>query len=204
MRGCGAPLRKTGLLPGVQQLKYLGADRESQAMKIKPTINPVRLVGSGAWVLALTTLSILGWFFVALILEPDGVFRTWSTGAMSSSTGTVPDLTGAFGLTYGGGSGQLLAGGQIVFVVLSLWMSRREVALIRRMGHVGLIGWAGLWVGNAVWFMTLAPMPVTRAVAWVLALLFGCTVLRAVFNWTGRHVPHARPIHPRGARTFGA
>ena len=163
-------------------------------MKIKPTINPVRLVGSGAWVLALTTLSILAWFFVALILEPDAVCRTWSTGSR-------PDLIGAVGLTYAGGSGQLLAGAQIVFVVLSLWMSVREVALIRRMGHVGLIGWAGLWVGNAVWFMTLAPMPVTRAVAWVLALLFGCTVLRAVFNWNGKYVPNVHPFH---ARSFGA
>ena len=166
-------------------------------MKIKPTINPVKLVGSGAWVLALTTLSILGWFFVALTLESDGVCRTWSTG-------TWPELTGAFGLTYAGGSGQLLAGAQIVFVVLTLWMSVRPLALIRRTGHVGLIVWAGLRVGNAVWFMTLSPMPVTRAVAWVLALLFACTVLRAVFNWNGRHVPHTRPIHPRGARTFGA
>jgi len=180
-----------------QLLKYLSAERESQTMKIKSNIDPVRLVGSGAWVLALTTLSILGWFFVALTLEPHGARRTWSIG-------TGPDLTGAFGLTYDGGSGQLLAGGQIVLVLLSLWMSTRGVALIRRLGHVGLIGWAGLWVGNAVWFMTLAPMPVTRAVAWVLALLFACTVLRAVFNWNGRHVPFERPIHSRGARTFGA
>ncbi len=185
-----------------QLLKYLSAERESQTMKIKSNIDPVRLVGSGAWVLALTTLSILGWFFVALTLEPHGVCRTWSIGTMSS--GTLPESTGAFGLTYYGGSGQLLAGGQIVLVLLSLWMSTRGVALIRRLGHVGLIGWAGLWVGNAVWFMTLAPMPVTRAVAWVLALLFACTVLRAVFNWNGRHVPFERPIHSRGARTFGA
>jgi hypothetical protein len=179
-----------------QPLKYLGADRESQTMKIKSNLNPVTLVGSGAWVLALTTLSILAWFFVALIVEPHGVCRTWSTG-------TWPELTGAFGLTYDGGSGQLLAGGQIVFVLLSLWMSTRGVPLIRRLGHVGLIGWAGLWVGNAIWFMALAPMPVTRTVAWVLALLFGCTVLRAVFNWNGKHVPHAHLLHPGRARTFG-
>ena len=166
-------------------------------MKIKTAMNPVSLVAAGAWILTLGTLFVVVWFFVALTLDPTTACRTWSVG-------TGPDLTGAVGLTYDGRVGQLLAGAQIALVLAALTVSMNRRLILRRLGHLGLIAWAGLWLGNAVWFMTQTPMPITRLVAWILGMLFACTVLRAVFNWNGTHLPRQRALRTRYPTTFGA
>jgi hypothetical protein len=53
----------------------------------------------------------------------------------------------------------------------------------RRIGHVMLVAWAGLWLGNAVNIARLAG-DFTRFV-WIglLGLFFGCTLLRAARGW---------------------
>jgi hypothetical protein len=92
----------------------------------------------------------------------------------------------ALGLTYDTPAEHLLAVAQAIFVFASLVLSTRRRLALRRIGHVGLILWAGLWLANMIRFLYVEQLPFTVIIAALIGVLFACTVLRAVLCWTPR------------------
>ena len=92
----------------------------------------------------------------------------------------------AIGLTYGTAAEHLLAGAQALFVFGCLVLSTRRRLALRRIGHLGLILWSGLWLANMIRFLSVEHLPITIITAVIIGMLFVCTVLRAVIGWTPR------------------
>ncbi len=131
-----------------------------------------------AWVFALGALGMLAWALWGFWPGLTGTFQVMSR-TMDGVTHT------ALGLSYQDFNGTvllifeaLLIGSAIVMSVLPLWR-------VRRVGHVLLILWVGLWVANAGW---LASIDESGRLIWVLSAsvygLFGlCTIIRAARGW---------------------
>ena len=137
------------------------------------------LVIFGAWLFAVVTLvQVLGYFIWSWFAPLTHRYcHLWALNLGGR-------LYEPLGLTYRGSAGQLLAGGQAAFVIASLVLSLRSKAALRRLGHLGLIAWASLWLANEIWFFALEPLTVTAARLTMLTVLWACTVLRAILNWT--------------------
>ena len=131
------------------------------------------------------------WFFaVASGLYAAGAGASQLIWSDASSTLYATYIKGeryeAIGLTYDTAAEHLLAVAQAIFVFACLVVSTRRGLALRRIGHVGLILWAGLWLANMIRFLYVEQLPITVIIAVLIGVLFACTVLRAVLCWTPR------------------
>ncbi|UCG33228.1 MAG: hypothetical protein JSU68_01075 [Phycisphaerales bacterium] len=131
------------------------------------------------------------WFFaVASGLYAAGAGASQLIGPNTSSTLYGTYVEGeryeAVKLTYDTAAEHLFAGVQALFVFGCLVLSTGRRLALRRIGHLGLIVWAGLWLGNMIRFLFIEEVWITVVTTAVIAFLFACTVLRAVIGWTPR------------------
>ena len=130
---------------------------------------------AGAWVFAMGSLAMLGWGFWGFWPGMEGSFQV-----MRTEIGGV--VHSPLALTFDGFDGMVLLVGEAVVVFAAIVMSVLPLWRVRRVGHVLLILWVGLWLANATWFATFDP---NRRVLWIgTAAAFGlftvCTLVRAV------------------------
>ena len=134
------------------------------------------------------------WFFVGFSL----LNLVWVVGAkLGSPAGptalyqtTVGDETyRAIGLSYTGVIGILwaiLQGGVILTAAAATILPWRITDKQRRIAHVVLCNWAGLWTLNLMWLTSLDHRIDSYAQAAIMGLLFGCTTYRAACGWSGK------------------
>ncbi len=134
------------------------------------------------------------WFFVGFSL----LNLVWVVGSkLGNSAGPttlyqtiVGDQTyRAIGLSYTGVIGILwamLQGGVILTAAAATILPWRITDKQRRIAHVVLCNWAGLWTLNLMWLASLGSRIDTYAGAAIMALLFGCTTYRAACGWSGK------------------
>ena len=134
------------------------------------------------------------WFFVGFSL----LNLVWVVGSkLGDAAGptalyqtTVGDETyRAIGLTYSGVFGILwamLQGGVILAAVAATFLPWRITDKQRRIAHIVLCNWAGLWTLNLMWLTSLDNRIDSYAQAAIMALLFGCTGYRAACGWAGK------------------
>ncbi len=138
----------------------------------------MRVATATAWLFALGTLGSLV-TFIALGWAGEG-------GTTFAST-TVDDTKyNAFGLSYQGLAGTIWLWFQAVVVMGAIVLSTLPANRLRRLGHLVLIGWAGLWLANAIWLSMLDG----GSFIWLWGTVFGAfflaTVVRGVRGWAGR------------------
>ncbi len=134
------------------------------------------------------------WFFVGFSL----LNLVWVVGSkLGDAAGptslyqtTVGDETyRAIGLSYTGVIGILwamLQGGVILTAAATTFLRWRITDKQRRIAHVVLCNWAGLWTLNLMWLTSLDHRIDSYAQAAIMGLLFGCTTYRAACGWSGK------------------
>ena len=134
------------------------------------------------------------WFFVGFSL----LNLVWVVGSkLGSPAGptalyqaTVGDETyRAIGLSYSGVIGMMwamLQGGVILTAAAATILPWRITDKQRRIAHVVLCNWAGLWTLNLMWLTSLDQRFDSYAQTAIMGLLFGCTAYRAACGWSGR------------------
>ena len=130
----------------------------------------------GAWVFALGTLAML-------------VVVAWSRWPGTDSTSHIMSVTvdgevyAGLGFRYVGIPGTVLVLAEALYLAAGIIMSVLPRNRLRRVGHVALLAWAGLWLGNAI---NIAQLGGFIWVVWIglLGLFFLCTLLRAARGWT--------------------
>ncbi len=142
--------------------------------------NSIGTLASGAaWVFVLGTLFGLSWVIASLLGNP-------SDPAVMIGTEVDGKAWTAWGLTYRGTIGLVLAIVQGVAVAAAAVASALPAARatrMRRIGHVVLCAWAALWTLNALQVASLAPLLFTRGLAVLFSLLTVCTAYRALAGW---------------------
>ncbi len=134
------------------------------------------------------------WFFVGFSL----LNLVWVVGSkLGDAAGptalyqtTVGDETyRAIGLSYSGVIGILwamLQGGVILAAAAATMLPWRITDKQRRIAHVVLCNWAGLWMLNLMWLANLDHRIDSYAQAAIMAVLFGCTGYRAACGWSDK------------------
>jgi hypothetical protein len=125
----------------------------------------------------------VAWFFFLF-----SILGAWVLGVMVAWPGGIDStellgLTYHVGLAYEGRAGALLAVGEAVAVATCLLLSRAPRATLRRIGHLGLLAWVSLFLGNALCSFDAGDAMVLGVVA-TLAAIWLCVLLRAVWFWT--------------------
>ena len=135
-------------------------------------------VGSvGAWVFALGTLAAL-------------VFIAWARWPGADTTSHIMGVTvdgelyAGLGFRYEGVGGTALVLTEALYLAAAIVMSVLPRNRLRRIGHVMLVAWAGLWLGNAVNIARLGGGFIWGVWIGLLGFLFLCTLLRAARGWT--------------------
>ena len=134
------------------------------------------------------------WFFVGFSL----LNLVWVVGSKLGSpagpTALYQTIVGdetyrAIGLSYTGVIGMLwamLQGGVVLAAAAATILPWRITDKQRRIAHVVLCNWAGLWTLNLMWLTSLDHRIDSYAQAAIMGLLFGCTTYRAACGWSGR------------------
>ena len=136
----------------------------------------------GAWVFALGTLATL-------------VFIAWARWPGTDSTSHIMGVTidaelyAGLGFRYEGIPGTVLILAEALYVAAGIVMSILPRNRLRRVGHVMLVAWAGLWLGNAVNIARLGGGFIWVVWIGLLGLLFLCTLFRAARGWTAGGSP---------------
>ncbi len=129
---------------------------------------------AGAWVFALGSLGMLAWALWDFWPSLTGTFQVMGTTTHTALGLTYQDFNGTVLLIFEA----LLIGSAIVMSVLPLWR-------VRRVGHVLLILWVGLWVANAGWLASIDESG--RLIRILFASVYGmfglCTIIRAARGW---------------------
>ncbi len=129
---------------------------------------------AGAWVFALGSLGMLAWALWDFWPSLTGTFQVMGTTTHTALGLTYQDFNGTVLLIFEA----LLVGSAIVMSVLPLWR-------VRRVGHVLLILWVGLWVANAGWLASIDESG--RLIRILFASVYGmfglCTIIRAARGW---------------------
>ena len=136
----------------------------------------------GAWVFALGTLGAL------LVIA----WARWpGTDSTSHIMGVTVDgeLYAGLGFRYEGVPGTVLVVAEALYLAAGIVMSVLPRNRLRRIGHVMLVAWAGLWLGNAVNIARLGSGFIWIVWIGLLSLLFLCTLLRAARGWTAGGSP---------------
>ncbi|MHC4127111.1 MAG: hypothetical protein ACYSWT_01245 [Planctomycetota bacterium] len=142
---------------------------------LRKTVLRVGIIG--AWIFALGTLATL-------------VSMAWARWPGTDSTShimgvTVNDQTYAgLGFRYVGIPGTVLVLAEALYVAAGIALSVLRRNRLRRIGHVMLVAWAGLWLGNAINIARLGGGFIWVVWIGLLGLLFLCTLLRAARGWT--------------------
>ena len=117
-----------------------------------------------------------------------------SVMAADSPGGTLE----SYGLTYAGAAGLITAAVQ-ASVVLAAWSCAtwgRDRA--RKLGLTALLGWAGLWLTNALWLSASTENPWRDLAAWVMAAVFAAMGIRVYRAWPRTKTPpHNESPGPR-------
>jgi hypothetical protein len=131
---------------------------------------------AGAWIFALGTLATL-------------VFIAWARWPGTDNTSHIMGVAvngetyAGLGFRYEGIPGTVLVLAEAVYVAAGIVLTILPWRRLRRIGHVMLLAWAGLWLGNAVNIARLGG-PIWFLWIGLLGLLFLCTLLRAVRSWS--------------------
>ena len=144
---------------------------------------PRIVAGLGTWLfVVLTTAQVLGYFVYSWFVPHELRYcQVWAVSIGGK-------LHEPIGLTYRGLAGQVLAGAEAALVVTAMVLSLRRHLVLRRLGHVGLIAWACLWLVNEAWFFVLQSLTVRGLRLSMVSVFSACTVLRAVLQWTPSRV----------------
>lgn len=132
---------------------------------------------AGAWVFAIGSLVTL-------------IFIVWArwpgTDSVSHIMGVTVDgkTVAGLGFRYSGIPGTVLAIGEALCVAAAIVMSILPGKnRIRRIGHVMLVAWSGLWLVNGVNAARLDGGILWMLLVALLVLLFVCTLFRAARGW---------------------
>jgi hypothetical protein len=131
----------------------------------------------GAWIFALGTLATL--VSVACVRWPG----TDSTSHIMGVT-VNGELYAGLGFLYKGVPGTVLILAEALYLAAGIVMSILPRNRLRRIGHVMLVAWAGLWLGNAVNIARLGGGFIFVVWIGLLGLLLVCTLLRAARGWS--------------------
>jgi hypothetical protein len=148
---------------------------------------------AGAWFFIIVSLAHLVWVAGQKWGDPAGATKLYHAVVDGRSYN-------AWGLTYTGTLGLMLALGQLLLVAAAAGASVLpwpRTLKLRRIGHGVLCGWAALWAINLIWLASVDPQVDSTAQATLLCLLFGCTGYRAATGWSP-----GRSTTPRGTPTF--
>ncbi|MEO1717062.1 MAG: hypothetical protein AAFR76_08110 [Planctomycetota bacterium] len=115
--------------------------------------------------------------------------EVWNGGTREFMLASIGSLSfSAAGLHYEGQWGAVLAGAQGAIVLLGLGMTLSPATMMRRLGSLILMAWAGLWVAGGVSLVMEVPSPsvedMARAGATGAILL--CTAYRTARIWANR------------------
>jgi hypothetical protein len=129
-----------------------------------------------AWVFAVGTLGALVWI---------GWMHWPGTGSACHLMWVRIDGQpyGALGFHYKGVAGLVLIITEAVVLLSAIVMSVVPRRRLRGIGHVLLVIWAGLWLGNAVGITRLGGGPIFILWIGLLGLAFLCTAVRAGHGW---------------------
>ena len=134
------------------------------------------------------------WFFVGFSL----LNLVWVVGSkLGSPAGPTAlyqtivsgETYRAIGLSYTGVIGILwamLQGGVILTAAAATILRWHITDKQRRIAHVVLCNWAGLWMLNLMWLTSLDHRIDSYAQTAIMALLFGCTTYRAACGWSDK------------------
>jgi len=129
------------------------------------------------WVFALGTATRCAIFAKQAWQGGMGEFLHASLGQLSFS---------AFGLHYEGQWGAMLAGGQGLAIVLGLAMTLAFSAMVRRLGSMVLMAWAGLWLAGSTSLAMEVPQPEIVLMSAATGVVFVCTLIRSARLWSSR------------------
>ena len=136
---------------------------------------PLRLlrggVLAGAWVFLVSSLA--GVLFCAAVIA-------WPNDVHSADLIGLDEYRG---LSYHGWPGVLLATSEAVLILGCLLLSRRRDTVRRRLGHVGLVAWASLFLGDMLWHFDPGDQAMLITTA-ILGVFWVCVALRALWGWT--------------------
>jgi len=88
----------------------------------------------------------------------------------------------AIGLTYSGSWGLMLAWIQLIVLGGATVFSKLPIRKCRRLGHGTLIAWAGLWLLNFYWLLSLDGEVSSFIQSGLMTTLFSCVVYRAFLS----------------------
>lgn len=131
-----------------------------------------------AWFFVIATLLTIILIVVTDFNQPDTVDRIMATG-------DGVNIKSAWGLTYPGRAGQLMAVLQVILVIAALWTSTSRFSSIRRIGLVALVIWAGLWTMNAFYVFPDGRFGLVPATIF----FFICTLARTFTRWSVNSTP---------------
>jgi hypothetical protein len=135
----------------------------------------------GAWFFALGTLATL-------------VSMAWVRWPGAGNTSHIMGVTvngepyAGLGFHYVGVPGTVLVLAEALYVAAGIVMSVLRRNNLRRIGHVMLVAWAALWLGNAVNMGRLEGGFIWVVWIGLLGLVLVCTLLRAARGWPARGV----------------
>jgi hypothetical protein len=145
----------------------------------------------GAWFFIIVSLAHLAWVIGEKWGDPAGVTRLYHTEVGQRSYD-------AWGLSYDGTLGLLLAMGQALVVAGAAGASTlpwRRTLRYRRIGHCVLFAWAALWALGLLRLAALDHHLDSIAQATLLCMLLGCTGYRASMGWSpGRSPARSAPL----------
>ena len=159
--------------------------------RIAQRLEPARkLAICGAWFFIAVSLAHVLWVIGAKWGDPAGTFKLYHVGSHN-----------AFGLTYTGTLGLLIAIGQaglVTAAAVASVLATGRMLRYRRLGHVFLVGWSALWAADLILLAAIDHEWVTAAQAALLSALLCCTTGRAFMGWSPK-VCQSRPPEPPAA-----
>jgi len=132
---------------------------------------------AGAWFFIGASLMPLVW---AAVVEPADSVRILGTSVDGRQHAV-------WGLAYEGATGRALLWFELLAVGAAALATLLPIRRFRRLGHLTLIGWAGLWTIGAWGLATVSPGEWGPG-ALLLSALLGCTIFRAVDSKRRRRV----------------
>ncbi len=124
-----------------------------------------------AWLFAIATSLALILIVVMDFNKADAVGRIMATG-------DGVHITSAWGLTYHGRAGHMIAVFQVILVAAALWATTSRLSAIRRIALIGLVIWAGLWTLNAFYVFPDGKFGLIHATIFFLICTLGTTFAR--------------------------
>jgi hypothetical protein len=149
-----------------------------------PTMS--RVAVGGAWLFIVVSLLHLLWVYSVKLPDPSGLTTLYQI-TVDAVTYRCPLLT------FDGWPGLILAMIEGVAVIAAAVMSVLPVRRLRRIGHVTLLTWVGIWTTGLIYLALLEPGDVQGlGQAGAMTVFAGCSVWRwqaSARYWARRHAP---------------